>query len=280
MSDGSVIHDIGYQRYRGQRLGSASNFMALFLHGLRAAFGLGRSAKAKIFPWIAVGLIGSIALIIAAAQSQGNDDFTYLELPSIASVVVLVFLAVIAPELVSRDLRNNLLPLYFSRPLSRARYAGAKLLSVVTAIWLMLAGPQTLIFAASAIGGRNDLFTEIKAFLAGWVVSAAYAIVYGTVGVLVASVASRRAFAAGAIAAVFLVTLPVVGVLVELGGSSVQALAPLASPTMLPEGISEALFSRGNMPILGYGPLYLTVGILLPVLSMLLLALRYRRVSL
>ena len=40
-----VIHDIGYQRYSGQRLGRRHIVGALYLHGLRAAFGLGRSAS-------------------------------------------------------------------------------------------------------------------------------------------------------------------------------------------------------------------------------------------
>ena len=51
-----VIHDIGYQRYAGPRLGRRHVVTALYLHSLRTAFGLGRSANAKIFPWIVVGL--------------------------------------------------------------------------------------------------------------------------------------------------------------------------------------------------------------------------------
>ncbi len=279
MSEQSMIHDIGYQRYQGQRLGPRSIFGALYVHGLRAAFGLGRSAKAKIFPWIAVGLIGVIALVIAIARSQGSDDVGYADLPSIASVVVLVFLAIVAPELVSRDLRNNLLPLYFARPVSRAAYAGAKLLSVVSAIWLMMAGPQTLIFAASAFG-QGDVFGELRGLLGGWLVAAVYAFVFGGLGVLIASLASRRAFAAGAIAAVFLVTLPVAGVLMSLGNKTLESLAPLASPTMLPEGVREALFPADNMPIGNYGPVYLAAGVLVPALCALLLILRYKKVSL
>ena len=42
MSDTSVIHDIGYQRYDGPRLGRRHVFGALYIHGLRAAFGFGR----------------------------------------------------------------------------------------------------------------------------------------------------------------------------------------------------------------------------------------------
>ena len=55
----SVIHDIGYQRYTGPRLGRGAVFGALYVHGLRAAFGLGRTAKAKIFPWLVVGIVAA-----------------------------------------------------------------------------------------------------------------------------------------------------------------------------------------------------------------------------
>lgn len=275
----SVIHDIGYQRYQGARLGPGSAFVALFIHGLRASFGLGRSAKAKIFPWIAIGLVGAAALIIAVARSQGAEDIGYQDLPSIVAVVILVFLAVVAPELVSRDLRNNLLPLYFSRPVSRVSYAGAKLLSMVASLWLMLAVPQLFIYAASAFGS-SDLVAETGRLLGGWLVSGFYAIIYASLGVLIASVASRRAFAAGAIAAVFLISLPVMGVLMALGDDTVKSLAPMISPVMLPEAIREWIYGLGNLPIGNYGPLYGAVGVLLPALCALLLFVRYRRVSL
>lgn len=279
MSD-SVIHDIGYQRYTGQRLGPRSAFWALFLHGLRAAFGLGRSAKAKIFPWIAIGLVGVAALIIAIARSQGEDEVGYQDLPSIVSVIVLVFLAVVAPELVSRDLRNNLLPLYFSRPVSRVGYAGAKLLSMIAAIWLMLAGPQLLIFAASAFG-TGDVFAETGRLLGGWLVSLIYAAIFGGLGMLIASVGSRRAFAAGAIAAVFLVTLPVAGVLIALGeGGNLAAAAPLLAPAMLPEAVREAILSSSTVDIGSLWAVYIAASVAVPGICALLLMLRYRRVSL
>ena len=57
MSDAGVIHDIGYQRYEGPRLGRGALFGSLYVHGLRAAFGLGRPAKSKIFPWGVAGIV-------------------------------------------------------------------------------------------------------------------------------------------------------------------------------------------------------------------------------
>src|SRR5262245_16632929 len=77
-----VIHDIGYQRYTGPRLGRGYSRRALFLHALRAAYGFGRSAKAKIFPWIMVGIPAMVALIVTALRSQtGETLIEYIDFP-------------------------------------------------------------------------------------------------------------------------------------------------------------------------------------------------------
>ena len=46
-----VIHDIGYQRYEGPRLGRGYASRSLFVHSVRGAYGLGRSAWAKVLPF-------------------------------------------------------------------------------------------------------------------------------------------------------------------------------------------------------------------------------------
>ena len=66
-----VIHDIGYQRYTGERLGRGYSARSLYTHGVRTAFGLGRSAKAKIFPWMVVGIVGLVAVV--AHRGPGAD---------------------------------------------------------------------------------------------------------------------------------------------------------------------------------------------------------------
>ncbi len=118
----SAIHDIGYQRYRGRRLGRSYARKALYTHSFRTAFGLGRSGKAKIFPWLAASLFLLIAVIVVAIRSQtGRLVISYIDLPQSASLLVLLFVATAAPELVSRDLRSKVLPLYFSRPIAPIR---------------------------------------------------------------------------------------------------------------------------------------------------------------
>ncbi|GHJ44019.1 membrane protein [Catellatospora sp. TT07R-123] len=284
MPDTSVIHDIGYQRYAGARLGRAYAVRSLFEHGLRVSFGLGRSAKAKIFPWIVISLVTLLAVVGIAVRAQTGETFLpYQDLPSAASLLVLVFLAVVAPELVSRDLRNQTLPLYFSRPIQRSDYALARLAALLTASWLLMAGPQFLLFAGSAFttGDGAGVWAEARGMLGGWVVSGIYALIFSSLSVLIASLASRRAFAAGAIVVVFMITTPIAGLFVALGGQGRLAqLAPMASPFMLPEGVRTWLYHTNSFDIGSFGPLYALVTVLLVAGCTLLLLLRYRKVSL
>lgn len=278
MSTESVIHDIGYQRYNGPRLGRGYAMRSLYSHGFRAAFGLGRSAKAKIFPWIVTGIVSAIALIFAVAKSQGAN-VSYQELPGVASILLLTFVAVVAPELVSRDLRNNLLPLYFSRPLGRSDYVLARLGALVTAAFLLIAGPQTFIFVAGAFSG-GSFWNELRALLGGYAVTGFYALVFSCLALFIASLASRRAFAAGGIAAVFLVSLPVVAIVMALGNDSVEEIAGVGSPFTLNEGLRQWVFHAGDQEIGSYGPVYGAVAAGICLLCVLLLLVRYRRVSL
>src|SRR5690606_31117308 len=64
-----VIHDIGYQRYQGVRHGRAAIGRALFWHSLRTAFGFGRGAKAKIFPWLVSGVVLITAVVFTALHT-------------------------------------------------------------------------------------------------------------------------------------------------------------------------------------------------------------------
>src|SRR6202034_3208028 len=67
-----VIHDIGYRRYTGRRLGRPQIVRALYWHSLRSAFGLGRGAKAKIVPVITFVVICLPAVANAVAVARGS----------------------------------------------------------------------------------------------------------------------------------------------------------------------------------------------------------------
>ena len=286
MSEAGVIHDIGYQRYRGPRLGRLALQQALYVQGLRAAFGLGRSAKAKIFPWLVAGIMVLVAVILAAVRSQlGEVIFTYTQFAEQMSFLIIFFVAIVAPQLVSRDLRSNTLPLYFSRPLRAADYVLAKFAAMTTAMWLLLAVPQFIMFLGAAFTtttGARGVFDELGDLLPGWAYSMLWALMFAGIGLLVASLTGKQAFAAGGIVAVFLMTTPIVGVLASLPSITANSLAGLASPMTLIAGVGEWLSdgSSGFELDLGrFGPVYAIEAFCLIVTCVLLLLARYRKVA-
>ncbi|BCB86914.1 ABC transporter permease subunit [Phytohabitans suffuscus] len=280
-----VIHDIGYQRYSGPRLGRGYVFSSMYVHGLRTAFGLGRSAKAKIFPWFVVGVVFLTGTILAAVRAQIPDaGVTYTAFVDMMAWLVVFFVAVVAPELVSRDLRAGVLPLYFSRPLRRTDYAYAKLAALATAVWLLLGAPQVVMFLVAAFSADNmsQFWTEVGDVGPGLFYAALWAALFAGIGLLVASLTGKRAFAAGGIVAVFLMTTPIVGVMSVMPSQTMNELALLFSPSSLVFGVGMWLFGTadGDTDSIGpFGPLYLAVTIGVVAGCVALLQARYRKVA-
>ncbi|HEX5199402.1 ABC transporter permease [Paractinoplanes rhizophilus] len=285
MSEAGVIHDIGYQRYQGPRLGRGAALGALYTHGLRTVFGLGRSAKSKIFPWGVAGIILLVAVINAGVRSQtGTWLFDYFAIADRMSLLVIFFAAIAAPELVSRDIRSGVLPLYFSRPLRAADYATAKVAALVTGIWLLLGVPQFVMFLTGAFTtktGMKGVWHELGLLIPGWGYSLLWALLFASISLLVASLTGKRAFAAGGIVALFLMTTPVVGVLNLLPSQTAHHLSGLASPITLISGVEIWLRDRTDigLDIGDLGPVYAIEAVCLIAACLLLLLARYRKVA-
>jgi ABC-2 type transport system permease protein len=285
MSESSVIHDIGYQRYDGPRLGRPAVFGAMYVQSLRAAFGFGRTAKGKIFPWAVAGITVLVAVIVAAVRSQaGIIVFTYVTFDDAMSFLIIFFVAIVAPELVSRDLRAGVLPLYFSRPLRASDYVLAKVAALVTAVWLLLGVPQFIMFLGAAFTtktGMRGVWHELGDLLPGWGYSLIWAVVFASIALLIASLTGKRAFAAGGIVALFLMSAPVVGVLSILPSRTAQQLAGLASPNSLVGGVGTWLVRTTNpgIDIGRFGPVYAIEAATLIAACLLLLLARYRKVA-
>ena len=146
-----VIHDLGYRGYDGPRLGRRQIVAALAWHSFRSAFGFGRGARAKIVPAIAVIAMCLPAVVNAFAMSRGNPPAVYYDTyaPPLRDIIMTIFVAVQAPELVSRDLRSRVLPLYFSRPIKPGDYPLAKYLGFTAACLVMLEVPLLLLWGGT-----------------------------------------------------------------------------------------------------------------------------------
>jgi ABC-2 type transport system permease protein len=294
-----VIHDIGYRSFDGQRLGRAAIVRALTWHSLRAAFGLRRGAKAKIIPVITFVVMCLPAVVNAAvmALSQNHtrqvsyDTYT----ASLRVFVLLVFLAAQAPEVVSRDLRSHVLPLYFARPIRRADYPLAKLAAFFLACLIMIEVPLLLLYlgTVSQVHGGSAIWAQTRALIPGLLLGVAWAAVLSGLGLLLASFTGRRAFATGAVAVYFLLTLTLAELLTSIGQhdfgsgglahpSALAQLAGVISPFTVLDGLRQWLggTTPGMIPDPGsYGPAYGLAFLLLLVIGAGGLVLRYRKVG-
>ena len=285
-SPAGVIHDIGYQRYAGARLGRLDVFRALYTQSLRTVFGLGRNFKAKIFPWFVVGVAAIVAIVVMAIRAQtGEVVIKYAEYPQVLGLLMILFVAIAAPELVSRDLHSGVLPLYFSRPLRPADYALAKLAALVSGVVLVFGGGQILIFigAAFSVKGFSNVMNELGDVGLALIYTLLYGLVFASIAVLIASLLKRRAVAAAAIVGSFIVTAPIVAVLAILPSDTAHQLAQIVNPVSLVGGVGDWLFepssSSEELGIGPFGPLYALVAVCLVALCVTLLMGRYRKVS-
>jgi ABC-2 type transport system permease protein len=238
---GGVIHDLGYRSYDGTRLGRAGIIRALAWHSFRAAFGFGRGAKFKILPVIAFVAMCLPALINAFAMSRGQGRVVYYDTytPTLRDFVMMIFVAVQAPELVSRDLRSRVLPLYFSRPIKPADYPLAKYLAFTAACLVMLEIPLLFLYAGSIanVHGGAAVWAQTKALIPGLLVGLMWAVVLAAIGLFLASLTGRRAFATGTVAIFFLLTYVLSEILLAVENSPVvhvSGAGPLGGPAVLP----------------------------------------------
>lgn len=207
---GGVIHDIGYRNYRGPLQGRGHAVRALFAYSLRGAFGLGRPARWKVLPWLllVVSCLPATILVAITAVSE-QTVLPYGRYTYYLQVVSVVFLAAQAPVLVVADLRHRVLPLYFSRPLQRHDYVAAKLGALSCALLVVIGAPILLLYVGGVLLGVGVLDHTAR-FLPALAGAVAYAVVLSALGLALASLTRRPAFAVVAISGVYLVTNAVV----------------------------------------------------------------------
>ena len=285
-----AIYDLGYQSYDGPRLGRRAAFSTLFWASLRAVFGLGRSGRSKIVPWGLTAIMlapaavaGAIAAIAPGAPSPFSYDNYLWELQPILAL----FLAAQAPELVSSDQRNRVLSLYFSHALARSDYALAKLGAMAAALLIVGLAPMLVLLLATVLaspdllGALGDQAGNVVEIIGSPLI---YALALAALGMAIASFTPRRAYATGAIIALFLVTAAVGGILTEAGRGRISQVAPLINPFVLLDGtrdwlvggtIARSPVTRADVPL----PVF---GILAAVITLVAAAAvlwRYRRIA-
>jgi ABC-2 type transport system permease protein len=248
---GGVIYDIGYRGYDGTRLGRRAAVWALFAFSWRAAFGLGRSGRAKVVPWGVLAIISLPAVVQSAViatagplAARAGGGFTYDNYLFRMSLLALVFLAAQAPELLVGDQRQRVLSLYFAHALERVDYAMAKLAAMVASLVVVTLVPLLVLLLGQTFASSDPFGTlgDQVGSLPGIVGAAAiYVLLYSAVGMAIAAFTPRRAYATAAIVAVFLVG-SAVSPLLRRAGAGIGDWTILLNVNTVAEGVRHSLF--------------------------------------
>lgn len=286
---GGVIHDIGYRPYTGQRLGERSIFAALYLTSLRNAFGLGRSGRSKVLPFILLGLnlIPMIVIVsIMVATKIGQLPFDYAFYVTFAQVLVSVFAASQAPVLFSRDLRYGSIVLYLTRPMSSTVYSMARWLGLCTAVFVFMTLPLVLMYIGALLAELpfwQNTREVAQAIGFGLLLAMMLASICG----LISTLTVRRGFAVVGSIGVLIFGSLVASVIQDVasyaGNDGIAQLFGLFSPFTLYSGMVDGLTATDGggvvTPSGAMSALYVVVSLVVAVGGLALLDLRYRKVA-
>lgn len=258
---GGTVFDIGYQRYTGAREGRGRSRQAVFRDGVRTALGLGRGSRAKVLPWLFIALLTGFALIMAmvigAAETLGGPGAaaeanlpTHSDFYGMVSIILYVFGAVVAPELLCRDRREGVINLYLVRPLTGSDYIisrwSAFFVVMLVAAWL----PQLVLLVGLVLGNAappdylRANWLDIPRFLLAGAVFAAYVT---TLAMLTASFTTRRAYASVFLVGLFVITTPfTVGLASEIDGAAGQWIS-MFNLTNIPVHVNDIIFGEVSM---------------------------------
>ena len=233
--------------YDGPRTGEGAIAIALFVSGLRNAFGLGRSGRSKVLPFLLLGLNMLPAVIIVGVMVLvGLDELPidYARYASSTQILLSIFVAAQAPVLFSRDLRHGTISLYLARPLASSAYAVARWASLLAATLIFLLLPIVCLYVGAVLS-ELDFSEQTEGAAKAALLAVLLALTLTGIAGLIASVSLRRGFAVVAIIAVLLlgngVVTAVQGISEEQGEPRIGEVAGLFTPYSLYRGAMDAL---------------------------------------
>jgi ABC-2 type transport system permease protein len=295
---GGSIYDLGYQGYHGPRLGRRSASIALFRTTLKSAYGIGRGGRAKLAPLILAGLailpailaVGVAALVSRAGAGDslaGASPVRYENYHGLTVTLMMLFCAAQAPEIFGRDQRYGVLPLYFSRAITRTDYVLAKVAGLIVALLIVDLVPQTILFvgrvlvASDPATGLSNEAAAVPRFLFQGLLTAC---LLGGLSALIAAWTPRRAYATAGIIAVSIIPPVLVALLTSLTGSETTRVLVLFSPGDVLDGANAWIFGAvsQNPAIVALdlpGQLYVTAALVATVVVIALTVRRYLRIA-
>ncbi len=244
----------GFARYDGARSGVPGAIRSVAWQSIRATLGIGRLARHKVFPAISVAIayvpaIVFVGISVLVPAELANEVADYPGYYGFITAAIVLFGALVAPEVLVGDRRDGMLALYLSTPLHRGTYLAAKAVAVLSTLLLVTLGPPLLVligytFADVGPDGFDGwLLVLLRIVLSGLAVS----IMLGSVSMGVSCMTNRRAFAATAMVLLVLATPALGGALVD--GAGLSPYWRLIDVFSMPFELVYRIYGeRGNFP--------------------------------
>jgi ABC-2 type transport system permease protein len=257
VSDARIV-DRGYRRYDGPRRGTRGAVATLARQSALRALGLRRTFWAKVFPLLSAVIAYLPATVFVGVAALFPDELLdpdavlpgYGEYYGFITAAIIVFVALVGPEVLCPDRRDGMLGLYLASPLTRDTYLLAKALAVVPVIAIVTVGPPLLLLVGRTLadagpdGPGGFLLVLVRVVVSGLAISAAYT----AISLAAASLTDRRAVASAGVILLLLSTSIATGILVELGASERLLLANLF---LLPFELVQRIYGEaGSEPAL------------------------------
>ncbi len=205
------IFDRGYLHYNGPRLGQTHAVWALARYSMARALGIRRPWTAKIIPMLLYAAV-AIPVLIAVGIRAFFPAFEFLDYAAFFGAIFLlvgIFVAMIAPEMMSSDRHDRLLPLYFSRPIGRSSYVVAKLLAAGLLTLSMSVAPAVVLWlgngllADEPLAALRDSLDDLGRIVVAGTMIAFY---LGAIALMISSFTGRKSIAVGVIILGFVIS--------------------------------------------------------------------------
>jgi ABC-2 type transport system permease protein len=225
---------------------------ALFKASIRRALGIRRSWRQKVAPFVLLGIATIPAIVnVGVGYVTRNETFdrveiiTYRDYVGVSSTLLL-FVALVAPDVVCPDRRQHVLPLMFARPLTGVDYVVAKVGAIFAILFAFSFLPQVVLFVGNMLVSDSALDYVRDHVDVIWKVPVSVALLalfYAVVGLAVASLTDRRIVAGASIIGLLLVTSITSGVLVgDDNGIQEGSAAALINVLVLPLYLRDLVF--------------------------------------
>jgi hypothetical protein len=249
--DRGAVYDRGYRPYDGPRGRRGAATLALYKASMRRALGIRRSWRQKFAPFVLLAVVTIPAVVNVGIGYVTRDQLdnkleiiTYRDYVGVSSALLL-FVALVAPDVMCPDRRQRVLPLMFARPLTGIDYVVAKVGSITTILFAFSFLPQVVLFLGNMLVS-DSAFDYLKGHLdVLWKVPIAVALLalyYAVIGVAIASLTERRIVAGAAVIGLFLITSISSGIIVGDLQRGMGSLGALINVLALPLYLRDLVF--------------------------------------